>query len=124
MTRRTLIASALAVVLLLPTARLRADDVKTGLKTIVTVAMLKNGKPTDGSPAAGVAVHIYTENGDKPLAEGKTDDKGIFLAAVLAGKYRVEVDPPPGATKLPAAKVPVLDNDIMELNVKFIVPSR
>jgi hypothetical protein len=75
-------------------------------------------------PASGAAVRVFAEGGDKALAEGKTDDKGVFLAAVPAGKYRVEVDPPPGAVKLSSAKVQVIDDDVMDLNVNFIVRKR
>ena len=121
MPRRLLILPALAVLLLLPDTLLRADDVKTGLKTIVTVTVVKNGKEQDPVPAPGVAVRVFAEGGDKAVGEGKTDDKGVFLVAVPVGKYRVEVDPPPGAVKTPPAKVQVIDNDVMDLNVNFIV---
>jgi hypothetical protein len=46
-------------------------------------------------PFAGVTVRLFALDGDRPLAEGKSDAEGKFRLSVEPGTYRLVVVAPP-----------------------------
>src|SRR5260370_133712 len=91
-----LCALGLLALLVAPTA-IRAEapprvEVETGLRVVATIFYTPAMPLREGTerPAERLAVKVFPEKGDKAVAEVKTDDKGVFVVALPAGKYRVE----------------------------------
>jgi hypothetical protein len=51
--------------------------------------------PPAARPFAGVTVRLFSLDGDRPLAEGKSDAEGKFRLAVGPGTYRLIATAPP-----------------------------
>jgi hypothetical protein len=94
-------------------------DVRTGVRGAVTITYVpgvEGAKIPDPVPAKGLTVRILQPQGNKPAAEVKTDDKGMFQLALPAGDYRVEVVPPADGTfGPPPIQVTVKDGEVSEI---------
>jgi hypothetical protein len=104
-------------------------EVKTGLRVVATIFYTPAtpfGKGTK-RPAGRLAVKVFPEVGGKVVAEVKTDDKGVFVIALPAGKYRVEAmafeDNPLRREKV-SAEVEVKEGAVSEAELKFTYHSR
>ena len=104
-------------------------EVKTGLRVVATIFYTPAtplGKGTE-RPAGRLAVKVFPEKGGKAVAEVKTDDKGVFVVALPAGKYRVEAvafaDSPLRREKA-SARVEVKEGAVSEVKLKFTYHSR
>jgi hypothetical protein len=129
MRRRTLTSFALPVllILLLPAALLHADDapkppdVVTGIKgetKIVYVSGRPGTKIPDPVPIKGVIVRVFPLEGDKPVAEIKSDDMGKFKISLPAGEYRVQVvTPGDSIIEPPTVKVTVKEGEVAEVKL-------
>ncbi len=104
-------------------------EVKTGLRVVATIFYTPAtpfGKGTE-RPAGRLAVKVFPEKGGKAVAEVKTDDKGVFVVALAAGKYRVEAvafaDRPSRREKASAA-VEVKEGAVSQVKLRFTYHSR
>jgi hypothetical protein len=105
-------------------------EVKTGLRVVATI-FYASGTPRGGGierPAKGLAVKVFPEKGGKAVAEVKTDDKGVFVVALPAGKYRVEAvafeeNGPPRRQKV-SAEVEVKEGAVSEVKLEFTYQCR
>ena len=99
-------------------------EVKTGLRVVATIFYTPAtpfGKGTK-RPAGRLAVKVFPEKGDKAVAEVKTDDKGVFVVALPAGKYRVEAvafEDSPLRREKASAGVEVKEGAVPEVELKF-----
>ena len=102
---------------------------KTGLRVVATIFYTPAMPLREGTerPAERLAVKVFPEKGDKAVAEVKTDDKGVCVVALPAGKYRVEAvafeDSPLRREKVPAG-VEVKEGAVSEVKLKFTYRSR
>ena len=122
-----LFALCLLALLAAPTA-IRAEappraEVKTGLRVVATIFYTPAMPGREGTerPAERLAVKVFPEKGDKAVAEVKTDDKGVFVVALPAGKYRVEAvafEDPLRREKV-SAEVEVKEGAASEVKLKF-----
>lgn len=128
-----LFALCLLARLAAPTA-IRAEapprvEVKTGLRVVATIYYTPAMPGREGTerPAERLAVKVFPEKGDKAVAEVKTDDKGVFVVALPAGKYRIEAvafeDSPLRREKV-SAEVEVKEGAVSEVKLKFTYHSR
>ena len=128
-----LFALCLLPLLAAPTA-IRAEapprvEVKTGLRVVATIFYTPGtplGKGTK-RPAGRLAVKVFPEKGGKAVAEVKTDDKGVFVVALPAGKYRVEAvafEDSPLRREKASAEVEVKEGAVSEVKLKFTYHSR
>ena len=126
MLRHTLAATAIAF-LLLSAAPLYADDapeVKTGVRVVAVIQVLPGiptAKPPPPVPDAGAAVKVFLADAHKPTAEGKLDDKGVWVVELPPGKYRVEVAPTKGPTGAAPVKVEVKPGELSEAAFRFVI---
>ena len=98
-------------------------EVKTGLRVVATIFYTPGtplGKGTN-RPAGRLAVKVFPEKGGKAVAEVKTDEKGVFVVALPAGKYRVEVVPAVGPAGAEPAKVEVKEGEVSEAPFRFTI---
>jgi hypothetical protein len=102
-------------------------EVKTGLRVVATIFYTPGtplGKGTT-RPAERLAVKVFPEEGGKAVAEVKTDDKGVFIVALPAGKYRVEAVAFEALRREKAsAGVEVKEGAVSEVKLKFTYHSR
>ena len=128
-----LFALCLLALLAAPTAIRAAAppqvEVKTGLRVVATIFYTPAtpfGKGTE-RPAERLAVKVFPEKGDKTVAEVKTDDKGVFVVALPAGKYRVEAvafEDSPLRREKASAGVEVKEGAVSGVKLKFTYHSR
>ena len=125
--RPTLTAAA-GLLLFLPAALARADDarvVTTGIRVIAVIQVLPGVptvKPPPPVPDAGAAVKVFYADGRKPVAEGKLDDKGVWLVELPPGTYRVEVAPTKGPAGAPPQLAEVKAGEVSEARFRFVIP--
>jgi hypothetical protein len=104
-------------------------EVKTGLRVVATIFYTPGtpfGKGTT-RPAERLAVKVFPEKGGKAVAEVKTDDKGVFVVALPAGKYRVEAvafEDSSVRREKASAGVEVKEGTVSEVKLKFTYHSR
>src|SRR5437588_7433801 len=94
-------------------------EVKTGLRVVATICYTPAMPLRGGTerPAERLAVKVFPEKADKAVAEVKTDDKGVFVVALPAGKYRVEAtafEDNPLRREKASAKVEVKEGAVSE----------
>ena len=104
-------------------------EVKTGLRVVATIFYTPAMPLREGTerPAERLAVKVFSEKGDKAVAEVKTDDKGAFVVALPAGKYRVEAvafEESPLRREKASAGVEVKEGAVSEVKLKFTYHSR
>ena len=99
---------AVALLLSLTATPGRADDAPvatTGIRVVAVIQVLPGvptAKPPPPVPDAGAAVKVFSADGHKATAEGKLDDKGVWVVELPPGKYRVEVAPATGPSSAQA----------------------
>ena len=129
-----LFALCLLALLAAPTAIRAAApprvEVKTGLRVVATI-FYASGTPRGGGiehPAKRLAVKVFPEKGGKAVAEVKTDDKGVFVVALPAGKYHVEAvafeENGPSRRQKVSAEVEVKEGAVSEVKLKFTYQCR
>jgi hypothetical protein len=127
-----LFAPCLLALLFAPTALRAADpprvEVKTGLRVVATIFYTPAMPGREGTerPAERLAVKVFPEKGDKAIAEVETDDKGVFVVALPAGKYRVEAVAfeDPLRREKASAEGEVKEGAVSEVKLKFTYHSR
>jgi hypothetical protein len=128
-----LCALYLLALLAAPTAIRAADpprvEMKTGLRVVATIFYTPAMPLREGTerPAERLAVKVFLEKSDKAVAEVKTDDKGMFVVALPAGKYRVEAvafEDNPLRREKASAGVEVKEGAVPEVKLKFTYRSR
>ncbi len=104
-----------------------ATVVRTGIRVVATIRVLP-GRPTAEPPPpvpdAGAAVKVFSADGRKPVAEGKTDGKGMWAVELPPGKYRVEVEPTTGPSSAPPVRVEVKEGELSEAAFRFVIALR
>jgi hypothetical protein len=128
-----LFALCLLALLAAPTAIRAAAtprvEVKTGLRVVATI-YYSPARPGDKGferRAGGLAVKIFPQKGGKAVAEVKTDDKGVFVVPLPAGKYRVEAvafEDTPARRQERRARVEVKEGAVSEAKLKFTYARR
>jgi hypothetical protein len=126
-----LLAPCLLALLAAPTAIRAAapPEVETGLRVVATIFYTPAMPLREGTerPAERLAVKVFPAEGDKAVAEIRTDDKGVLVIALPAGKYRVEAvafaDSPLRREKA-LAGVEVKEGAVSEVKLKFTYYSR
>ena len=128
-----LFAPCLLALLAAATAIRAADlpqvEVKTGLRVVATIFYTPAMPLRKGTerPAGRLAVKVFPEKGGKAVAEVKTDDKGVFVVALPAGKYRVEAvafEDSPLRREKAAAGVVVKEGAVSEVKLEFTYQCR
>jgi hypothetical protein len=104
-------------------------EVKTGLRVVATIFYTPGAVGYKGinRPAGRLVVKVFPEKGGKAIAEVKTDDKGVFVVALPAGKYRVEAvafEDSPRRREKASARVEVKEGAVSEVKLKFTYHSR
>jgi hypothetical protein len=102
---------------------------KTGLRVVATIYYAPGMPRYKGftRPAGGLTVKIFPARGKKAVAVVKTDDKGVFVVALPAGKYRVETvafEDNPGRRQARREGVEVKEGAVSEARLKFTYARR
>ncbi len=103
----------------------KAPTVRTGIRVVAVIQVLPGiptAKPPPPVPDAGAAVKVFYADGHKPTAEGKLDDKGVWVVELPPGKYRVEVAPTKGPAGAPPQLAEVKDGEVSEARFRFVIP--
>jgi hypothetical protein len=128
-----LFALCLLALLAAPTAIRAAApprvEVKTGLRVVATIFYTPGARLGKGivRPAERLTVKVFPEKGGEIVAEVKTDDKGMFVVALPAGKYRVEAvafEDNPLRREKASEDVEVKEGAVSEVKLKFTYHSR
>jgi hypothetical protein len=127
-----LFALCLLSLLAAPATRAAAPpraEAKMGLRVVATVFYTPAMPLRKGAerPAGRLAVKVFPEKGGKAVAEVKTDDKGMFVVALPAGKYRVEAvafEDSPLRREKASTGVEVKEGAVAEVKLMFTYHSR